>query len=638
MVLSSRLQKVIGKIVNPQQTAYIKNRFIGNSCRLTMDIYEYAEKYNKDGAIVMLDFLKAFDSIEWNFMFEAFKRFNFDENFIKWLKILYVEPVISIKQNGWLTENIKMYRSCRQGCPISAQAFIICTEILSLKLNQNQEIHGINIGNNEYKMSQFADDTNLFVSDKESIDNAIKTIKTYSRVSGLELNMEKTEGIWLGNFKDSEEKYAKIKFTKKPVKSLGIYFGHDKEQCYKLNWTERIEKLEKILDCWKKRHLTLFGKITVIKSLALHKLIYVASILPYDDLIIKTVNNLIFKFLWDGKKDKIRRTIIINKIENGGLNMIDFECQMKALKAAWIPRLYEKNNMFNKIPYFFFDKLASNLDIVLKMNDFSFKEIIQIPTFYRQVLHAYGECQDNKSINQMKDYEILQETIWGNNLFKINNKPIFFKSWIESRIIYVKDLIFNNTFINIDEIYRKLINKQNWISEYYQISAAMLEIKNKLDLNEANYTNIPKNARMKMNNLKISINKQKSNFFYEHLRDKKAEAWYLKKKWERDFELSGINWNNFFITKIKCKEKKIANFNFKIINNILPGLTDLYVFGKSDTFECNFCQRNCDLKHILYDCRLSQDIWKFVFNISGLKVSYNDLLLDMMGMTPTLNF
>ena len=67
-VLANRLQKVIGKIINDDQTAYIKGRFMGNNVRLVSDVIHYYDILNKSGILLATDFRKAFDSIEWNFI------------------------------------------------------------------------------------------------------------------------------------------------------------------------------------------------------------------------------------------------------------------------------------------------------------------------------------------------------------------------------------------------------------------------------------------------------------------------------------------------------------------------------------------------------------------------------------------
>lgn len=70
-VFAKRLQKVMDNIINENQTGYIKGRFIGNNSRLILDILEYCENNNKDGILLFVDFQKAFDSVEWNFLFKT---------------------------------------------------------------------------------------------------------------------------------------------------------------------------------------------------------------------------------------------------------------------------------------------------------------------------------------------------------------------------------------------------------------------------------------------------------------------------------------------------------------------------------------------------------------------------------------
>ena len=66
---------------------------------------------------------------------------------------------------------------------------------------------------------------------------------------------------------------------------------YSKEQCKQKNWNEKLEKIAKVLDLWRKHHLTLFGKIIVIKTLALPKIIYVATILPIPENVTKMFYN-----------------------------------------------------------------------------------------------------------------------------------------------------------------------------------------------------------------------------------------------------------------------------------------------------------------------------------------------------------
>lgn len=95
--LAHRLKYVLPKIINENQTGYIKNRFIGFNLRQIQDIIDYSEAYEVEGAIVFVDFSKAFDSLEWKFMFAVLKHFGFNEFFIKWVKTLYSGNLLTHK-------------------------------------------------------------------------------------------------------------------------------------------------------------------------------------------------------------------------------------------------------------------------------------------------------------------------------------------------------------------------------------------------------------------------------------------------------------------------------------------------------------------------------------------------------------
>ena len=100
-VLASRLQRVINDIVGPDHTAYIKGRFIGSNVRLVQDVFDLYNKKKLSGLFMFVYFEKAFDSIEWAFLFRTLAKFNLGCDFQQWVKLLYTSPVASVKNNGY---------------------------------------------------------------------------------------------------------------------------------------------------------------------------------------------------------------------------------------------------------------------------------------------------------------------------------------------------------------------------------------------------------------------------------------------------------------------------------------------------------------------------------------------------------
>ena len=91
--------------------------------------------------------------------------------------------------------------------------------------------------NHSIKISQLADDTTLFCTSKEEIYLAFNEIETFGSFSGLLMNKNKTGGIWVRKLKHSKDKIEGIKWSEKPIKTLGVYFGNNKEE-----WTIKLGK------------------------------------------------------------------------------------------------------------------------------------------------------------------------------------------------------------------------------------------------------------------------------------------------------------------------------------------------------------------------------------------------------------
>ena len=139
-ILANRRQNVIKDIVGPDQIAYIKNRFIGTNICLVQDLFNLYNEKNLLGLFVFVDFKKAFDSIECDFVFKTLNKFNFGQEFQQWIKLLYVKPIASVKNNGYFSEEFEVSRGVRQGCPVSSLLFVLCMEALANSVRQNVDI------------------------------------------------------------------------------------------------------------------------------------------------------------------------------------------------------------------------------------------------------------------------------------------------------------------------------------------------------------------------------------------------------------------------------------------------------------------------------------------------------------------
>ena len=170
--IALRLEKDLPSIIHPCQSGYVKGRFIGESIRLITDTMNFTKTKNIPGITVFLDFEKAFDSIEWDFIQKCLESFNFGPNLRQWISVFYKDISSCVVNNGVASKLFHLERGVRQGCPLSGILFVIAMELLDQRIRRSNDIKGIHIHENEeVKLTQYADDTTAILADVQSVSN-----------------------------------------------------------------------------------------------------------------------------------------------------------------------------------------------------------------------------------------------------------------------------------------------------------------------------------------------------------------------------------------------------------------------------------------------------------------------------------
>ena len=203
--IANRIKGVLPKLIHEDQTGFVPGRYIGDNLRLLYDIIHYLNDENLQGLLVSIDFEKAFDSVDWVFMEKVLKHFGFGKDIIQWVSAFYKDIKSSIIVNGQASSSFDIERGCRQGDPISPYLFILCAEVLACRIREDENIKAIKIDDTEFKISQFADDTTFLLDgDRNSFEKLFQQLDFFGEISGLKLNTDKTNNVWLGNRKNSD--------------------------------------------------------------------------------------------------------------------------------------------------------------------------------------------------------------------------------------------------------------------------------------------------------------------------------------------------------------------------------------------------------------------------------------------------
>ena len=187
--IANRIQATLPKLINNDQTGFIKGRFIGENIRLIDSIINYTANENIPGLILLLDFQKVFDTLEWPFIEKTLQHCGFSLSIQKWIRTLYCDIESCIINNGWMSDCFKIERGVRQGCPLSPYLFVPSVEVLANAIRRDPSIKGISISQNEIKLSQYADDTTLILDgSQDTLETSLDVIEKFSKISGLRLN------------------------------------------------------------------------------------------------------------------------------------------------------------------------------------------------------------------------------------------------------------------------------------------------------------------------------------------------------------------------------------------------------------------------------------------------------------------
>ena len=309
-ILSNRIREILPNIISIEQNCSVPQRTIFNNLFLIRDLIKYKTEKNDNFYLVQIDQEKAFDKIDRPFLFKTMEKLGISKTFINFIEILYKQNTSTITNNGFLSENVPMLRGLRQGCSLSLPLYVIQGEITTQNINKDQNIIGITIPNQrkKLKISQYADDSNFFLQNEESVKKVLNYFQKLQIATGSTINYEKTTVLPINTDQTSNlPQQIKIKQRYETTKILGIQFNENLQVANSLNWTKIIEKITHQINKLSQRILSLKGKVQIINTLILSKISFLSNTFPIDLQTTLIIQEKIFKYLWNNKHEQIAR-------------------------------------------------------------------------------------------------------------------------------------------------------------------------------------------------------------------------------------------------------------------------------------------------------------------------------------------
>ena len=603
---AERLKIVMPSLVHPNQVAYVKNRFIGEGIRTIEETMHYTKNLKIEAYAVAIDFEKAFDSIDWDYLWEALAAYNIPKSFIDMMKLLYKDTESCVKNNGTSTPYFKIKRGVRQGDPIAAYLFTLAIELLAIEIRENKNIEGIQVNKTKIKLSMYADDMTGLVVGIASIKSLMKIMNEFKIYSGLGVNDEKTEIMPLGASKKNDNALKNLGYKiVSEMKVTGVTFTYEKQIFRNKNFTIPLTKMKTMFNIWKQRNLSILGKVQIIKTYGTSQLIYIINMISTPIDILKQANAIFYNFLWNGP-DKIKRNTMIADYDKGGLKMPHIESIVKTQKIMWAKRFIS----FNFHPWKEFLSIGLNkIGINNIMNRVLSEKIIEssdMSTFNKDILISWSSFQTVPVLLS----EIGNQYLWNNtNIRKPNGTPLNSHRLSKIGINQVMDLIKNENkkIISINDINSKNIT----ILEKLELASVIKCLPRQWK--EEVYT---QNNFLSFNcQRKRDIEKKmKSKTVYKNIIQKIIVAPSSESFFKNNFDIENKDFAQIYSIPFNATiYTKLRAFQFKINHNILYTNEKLHRIKISESPLCTFCNNETEtLEHLFVDCDVVANVWQEV--------------------------
>ena len=632
--LARKTAKVLESIIDPNQTAYVPGRSVMDNLRTNLYYKKYCEKHKIPATLISLDAKKAFDSVNHKYIEKTLINYGFGGNFVKTFRTLYKNLTAKILINGFYSEAIKIERGVKQGDALSCAIFIICIDPVLRNINSNKNIKPVMIKNRRthFKAAAYADDISVIcLGTPGSINEVFKEYERLTTKSGLELNADKTEILNLipegpvnVSFEYNQERFELTSVSK--MKICGIYYCSDLNEEHHLNVSMKIDKLSEKLKRWSSRNLTMEGKVLIVKTFGLSQIIYNMQSYEFKAEDILKIERQIFGFLWATKEnskgiDRIKRSIMKNDYDKGGMKVPDTDCLNRALKMRQYVRAYKSNHTISEIQSI----LAGN------------EEHCRCP---KQEYHKVTEdeavsasAQSTINIltdNNRKIYEGLTEEEYECDINLIKEVcSINTRTYLERKnrpfAICMNKAIFNAGILTLGELVREYESENDpKMNKLMKISLS--NFPNKLIkiaecFNEGIYeeNNLLRHLRLE-NGMRIQVEAVTAKELQNTLKVfmNKIEKCDFKKR----LDVQYFDDENIMRMRQNCRNSKLRNIYFRLTHNDFFTRVRMKKYKMVESNECERCNSEETTKHLLWECVHANNIWS-IFNVIMSKIGRN---------------
>ena len=538
--------------------------------------------------------------------------------------------------NQWtpFTKNPPQKRS-QQGDPLSSLLYVLVIEMLALQLRTNPNIVGFTIEGKIIISLHYADDAIITIQQNQCFKEVFKDLKDYELATGAKINYSKTKGLWVGKWKNRQDKPLNIEWTNENVKTLGIYFGNKKPG--NQTFEEILPEVKKSMNHWKQFRLSKFAKARVVEIFHASRLWYASTFYPIPLDIQKQLQTAFFDYInFPRQANPTVSQQEMTKLRlDGGIKLTNLQTKSETLqttfssvvKIKWLMELTTTPHLHTHL------SIMTSLigtqkgglrgcELFFTNSQYS-KKILKLThsSFYSEAVQAITKIQVQKRIENLEDEKVFYN-------------PIF------------KDSDFKTIPIT-------LTCERNGIYTYGQVSSEYVKQQNGAPHNKhiANihsrivHTNLIGKSQNTMYNTQSQNdipfkNVTHKDIYCELIRLNYKEH-HSKKKWEEKFINTDIIWPTVWVSvnnPISTEDTKTIIWEQIHLNDY-----NTYSYNKwhKTQQECPLCLQIPQSKfHLTLECHISTKLWEdlefHLRQIHPAPITNTEKVFGLHGNTPNV--
>lgn len=466
--LSSRLEPVMPDIISPDQTGFIRNRHSFANVRRLLDVMYSPASVEVPEVVISLDAEKAFDRVEWGYLSEVLKKFGFGPKFVSWIMLLYSSPKASVMTNKMRSQYFALSRGARQGCPASPLLFALAIEPISIFLKASPHIQGIHRWGTEHRLSLYADDMLLYVSDPVScVPTIIESLHRFGTFSGYKLNLSKSECFPVNDLALLiPNNHLPFHMSRSGFKYLGINVSRTLSSLFGNNIVPLVDKLKLDFQRWGSIYMSMAGRVNCVKMNVLPRFLYLFQCLPIflPKSFFQSTNKLISSFVWGGKNPRIRKEFLQRHRSEGGLALPNFRYYY------WAANI-QKVVLWIQTPETDWCQNEANSCISTSLLALVTSRLPLSPARYSSnpivvsTLRIWAQFRLHFGLRGLSSLS----PICNNHLFAPAGQDSAFSFWQRAGLTNIKDLYIDGVFATFEDLSKKFNFPRSHLFRYFQV-------------------------------------------------------------------------------------------------------------------------------------------------------------------------